>query len=442
MIEIQFALDVIDQWVYYTLVYAVFLVGYLYVYRKIYWGIFDPMFLSITNMVGSAFCVFYLQESNMLQAKYGWSFISTEIALLLGLFIANRLPFKSETSTYLIPDETVDKRTNIKEFDIFALLVCLSYLIVEFISFKVVGIVLLKKGVNHVSAFQEYGILRACIKSLRTIATIVIFYKILILGKKPSYFEILCGLVLIFGVLTSGSKSSILSFFFTYFMMSYPLVYQKRRNKIKLPLPLIISIALFPVIIVGIVTDTEPIVALQQVYYRILASGDVFLLGYHDEVMKTITETNYLKYLLYPGWGSILKNIGIGIEPPVVVGVDVFKYYNPESDGGANGRHNYLGLHFFGFWGAIVHSILIGVLIGVIRQYFKKMNPFDSSYFKYILFTILALNAAYFIDDVIIFSNYNFWTILFFIITYVVTKLIYIPLKSIAEIKYNGLKHA
>ncbi len=43
---------------------------------------------------------------------------------------------------------------------------------------------------------------------------------------------------------------------------------------------------------------------------RLIGSGDIFVMGYNDDVIRHISANSSLQYILYPGWGSILKTIG------------------------------------------------------------------------------------------------------------------------------------
>ncbi|MCE7065376.1 hypothetical protein [Dyadobacter sp. CY326] len=419
---------VFDQLEFYAAMYLLFIAIYLVLYWKVFWGILDPMFYSIINLVGGAFCVWLLNYQGSLKPLYLNSFITTEIGLIVGFLLSMYLPVL-KLSPSKSPFDDVSDAQIVSEFDVFAFLISCTYIVVEFISIATVGIIIFSQEENHASAFGDHGILRTFVASYRIIMTSVLFYKRIVLKRSWTVFEIVSLLVLLFGVLTSGSKSSILTFVFLYFIISYPLINAGKIQKIKVSLPFLIILMSFPIAVIMIKVGANPATAAQQVYLRLLASGDIFLLGYNDEIMAGLSESSFFKYAFYPGWGSILKNLGFAITPPRLIGSDIFEYYtNALEGGGPNARHNYLALHFFGLNGAPFYSLAIGLFIGFIRNTFRQINPYQVSYFSYLVAVIFAYQAPSLIDDINVFTNFIFWSLLFLVVSYVATKLIYVIL--------------
>lgn len=427
-----FVRAILDNWLYYGAIYAGFLCVYLFLYRKIYWGILDPLLLTVVNLTGGAFCVYFLYSDEALKPVYGWSFLGTEIALFLGLTIAAYIPVvKLGGNTNKVESPT----QGISEFDIFLFVLCTAYVLVELINLKTVGIVLLNKEENHVSAYEGHGIIRAFLLSYRTLVIMSLYYKIIYLKKRFTLFELFICFVLLLDITTSGSKSAIVVFFVTYFLITYPMVVQGRMSTIKLSLPLIIVLLSFPVAIVMISVGADASSAIQQVGLRLMASGDIFLLGYYDDVMDSIQESSFFKYAFYPGWGTILKNLGFEITPPEPIGVDVFAFYSGRRTSGANGRYNYLAYHFFGLWGGIIYALIIGLLVGYLRSMFKNLNPLNMNYYSFLFMVVLISCSTRLIDDILLFGNTSFWALLFLTVSYVVAKILYMVLQVVTRTK-------
>jgi hypothetical protein len=319
----------------------------------------------------------------------------------------------------------------ISEFDLFCFIVCAAYLLIEAINLQTVGIVLLNTEENHVSAYTEHGIIRALLTSFRTLVTLALYYKIIFLKKKLNLFEVFICFILLVDVATTGSKSSIITFFVLYFLITFPLVQQGHLKTMKLSIPMMLLLASFPIAIVMISVGADVNSATQQVGLRLMSSGDIFLLGYYDDVMNSIQETSFLKYAFYPGWGTILKTLGFEITPPEVIGVDVFAYYTNRRTSGANGRYNYLAYHFFGLWGGIAYSLVIGLLVGYLRNMFKVLNPLNMNYFSFLFMVVLMSCTTRLIDDLLLFGNTAFWSLMFLIVSYVVAKILYLVLQVI-----------
>jgi len=423
-----FVRAVLDNWLYYGAIYAGFLCLYLFLYRKIYWGILDPLLITVVNLTGGAFCVYFLYSDQALKPIYGWSFVGTEIALLLGLTLAAYIPvlkLGGDTNKLEIPNQ------GISEFDIFLFVVCIAYVFVEAVNLKTVGIVLLNSEQNHVSAYEGHGIIRAFLVSYRTLVIMALYYKLIYLKKRLNLFELFICFVLLIDIATSGSKSSIVVFFVTYFLITYPMVVQGRMKTIKLSLPLMAVLLSFPIAIVMISVGANPSSAIQQVGLRLMSSGDIFLLGYYDDVMDSIQESSFLKYAFYPGWGTILKNLGFEITPPEPIGVDVFAFYTGRRTSGANGRYNYLAYHFFGLWGGIIYALVIGLLVGYLRNTYKKLNPLNMNYYSFLFMVVLISCSTRLIDDILLFGNTSFWALLFLTVSYVVAKILYMVLQVV-----------
>lgn|GEM_PF-1440002 len=427
-----FVRAILDNWLFYGSIYAGLLCLYLFLYRKIYWGILDPFLITVINLTGGAFCVYFLYSDQTLKPIYGWSFLGTEIALFLGMTIAAYIPvikFGGDTNKLEIPTR------GISEFDLFVFVVCTAYLIVEAVNLKTVGVVLLSTEHNHVSAYEGHGIVRAFLVSYRSLVIMTLYYKILYLKQRLNLFELFICFAVLLDIATSGSKSSIVVFFVTYFLITYPMVAQGRMSTIKISWPLMAVLLSFPIAIVMISVGADASSAIQQVGLRLMSSGDIFLLGYYDDVMDSIQESSFLKYAFYPGWGTILKNLGFEIIPPEPIGVDVFAYYSGRRTSGANGRYNYLAYHFFGLWGGIVYALIIGLLLGYLRSIYKNLNPINMNYYSFLFIVVLISCSTRLVDDLLLFGNTSFWALLFLTVSYVVAKILYMVLQVITGSK-------
>lgn len=423
-----FVSPILDNWLKYGTIYAVIICVYLLIYRKIYWGIFDPMFFTTLNLAASAFCVYFLYADDKLKPVYGWSFIGTEIALFLGLLIGSAVPALHMGRQR---EKLVTNGKGITEFDLFVFIVCIAYVIVEAINLKTVGIVLLDTENNHVSAYGGHGIIRAFLVSFRTLVILTLYYKTLVSKQRLNAFEIFICLILLVDLATSGSKGGIVTFFALYFLTTYPLMLHGHIKKIKISWPLLLILAAFPIGVVMISVGADASSAVQQVALRLMASGDIFLLGYYDDVFASIQESSFFKYAFYPGWGTILKNLGFDIVPPEPIGVDVFEFYSNRRTSGANGRYNYLAYHFFGLWGGFVYALIIGIIVGYIRKLYTKLDPSKVGYFGFIFMVTLISCSSRLIDDILLFGNTSFWALFFLIWCCIGAKTLHLVLRAL-----------
>ncbi|WP_307143542.1 O-antigen polymerase [Siphonobacter sp. SORGH_AS_1065] len=399
------------------------------------------MFFTILNMISSAVCVFMLYNEDYLDTKYGLSFITTEVSLLIGLYLGTFMGNKVNISK--LQNHKPHSEDSYSVFTTFSYIAFSIYTISEFVNIRTLGMALFTDDsdtVTHVNIYDGHGILMAFVTSYRLIVSFTLLYKAFVLKRKLSFIDILVGFILLISTAMSGSKSAIFSFFFQYTIMVFPLVVKGQAKRIKLSLITITSFIAFPLIIIMTLTGTDLKTAIDLLYLRILISGDIFLLGYNDEVMSTIQEKSFIHYAFYPGWGTILKYMGLNVKAPEIIGVDVFDYYynvrTVGSNTGANSRYNYIALHFFGFYGAIIYSFLIGIFIAMVRSMFKKVDYKNNSFLSYLFYAMMAFFSNLLIDDIILFSNFMFWRILFLILTY------FAAIMTVKMLKLSNYEHS
>ncbi|WP_309705944.1 O-antigen polymerase [Siphonobacter sp. SORGH_AS_0500] len=383
-------------------------------------------------MISSAVCVYFLYNEGYLDSKYKWSFITTEIAFFIGIYSSMYVPkikvFKNSYDTVIEKDKAL--------FEVFATIVCVIYIVSESINIKSLGLALFSSDemINHVNIYEGHGILMAFVTSYRLILAFTIFYKTFLLKKSLNLINIVAISLLCIATLANGSKSAIFGLFFQYFVIVYPAVLKGEAKQIKLSIFNLALFISFPVVIIMILAGTDFNSAVSLLYLRVLISGDIFLLGYNDDVLASINEKSFIHYAFYPGWGTILKYLGFNIKPPEIIGVDVFDYYYSVRENGtntgANSRYNYISLHFFGFYGAIVYSAIIGFIVGYLRELYKIIDFKKIKFFYYFIMAIMAFFSHLLIDDIIMFSNYMFWRIFFLSITYVFSLVLYEIIKT------------
>lgn len=345
-----FIADLIEQAYIYVPILFCFIIIYLFVFRKKIWGILDPLFLAVVSMAASSFCVFVLWMNNWIKWEYILSFLCTELAFVIGFF----LPKMKETFSSNINVE--------KSFlSIFTKLSgCIAFLLQMYV-FSIIGFVIFQDGVNHLSVFDGHGILKAFLTSTRMIFFIAFFLKRKL--NKVGMFDYFCFFVLILGLLLSGSKSSFLEPITLYFIIEY-FFYVKTgvgKRNIQINKMFLLLLACFPICVIGAKDGVSVGNAMVLYLGRIIGYGDIFVMGYDQDVIQYISADSFIKYIFYPGWGSILKMIGFDITPPIVIGVDIYDYYYGITTAGPNARLNFLSYYFLGFWGGFAFLLFAGI---------------------------------------------------------------------------------
>ncbi|WP_419801107.1 O-antigen polymerase [Mucilaginibacter sp.] len=414
----EFFILIYQDLYFYGTIYLLFLLLYFFIFKNEIWGILDPLLLETISMGSAAFCVFVLAYLNSIKYKYLFSFVATELGLIIGIKISKYLP-------KIIFKNPIFKNQNPNSFAIFLFITEILSLTMEIISLVTIGIVVLNENINHVSAYEGFGIIKAFLFSSRSILFTSLIYKKFHLKKKYSIFDIICFIIMFLGTVTNGSKSAILSFFSIYFISIYPDVYNGIRRKLKINFLLILAIVSFPLLVITLTSNRNLLSSLLALFGRFVASGDVFVLGYNDAVLKHIKESSFFRYVFYPGFGTILKTIGISITPPSIIGYDINEYWYNNREVGPNARHNYLGLVFFGYYWSILYSSLLGFIFGYARKLYKNSNPAKQNYAVHIFLVLFILYAFTIITDINVFLNNIFWITALIIIIFGMSKVFF-----------------
>ena len=301
----------------------------------------------------------------------------------------------------------------------FGLILGIITLLIQLYGLKTTGLIVLNEEVNHLSVYDGLGPLKAFLFSLRTLFFIYFFYKRKI--HSLSFFDWSVFIVVIFGIITSGSKSGIMTPVTLYFIVEY---YFKRKFGVpfkRIKKSVLVCILLFPIVVILLHDRGNIIQSLMILFARFAANGDIYVLGFNDTVIKNISDTSFLKYIFYPGWGTILKTIGFDITPPEGLGVNIYRQYYNIYDSGPNTRLNYLLYYFFNTPLGCLFSFCAGKIVRFVRENYAKNK---SNFFLFFVSTIMYCNILSIISDINIFLNNTFWALFSFFFIYFVSQLV------------------
>lgn len=409
----SYILFISEQWYLYIplLILVIFL--YLCLFRKYIWSIFDPLFVTAITMGSAAFVVFSLWLNDFVDPKYVTSFLCTEIFFIIGFFwVSNYFSVNVKTFSSL--------SVNILFVKMFAFITGLLASVLQFYIFYQLGFGLFREGVNHVSIFDGFGALKAFQEASSTIYFISFFYK-----KRISvlrFFDYLFFLVLIIAILLSGSKAGLLRPVAIFFIVEYYFYRKTGKNIVHVKLIYLLCLSLFPLLVIITIDNVGFFQSILLFGIRLIGSGDIFVMGYDDDVVRHISANSFWQYIFYPGWGSILKTIGFSITPPPIIGVDIYNYHYGLTNAGPNTRLNFLAYYFFGtFWGSMFAGF-IGFFVGYVRS---KFGQNKHNFFVFFLSIILYLNIFSLVADINFFLNNFFWDCIILTLLYLLTQIVY-----------------
>jgi hypothetical protein len=385
---------------------------YLHLFRKSFSSLIDPLFLGVLAQAFSAAVVFILYFSKNIDSYFFYSFISTEIAFLVGCFALFRPPALSKVDVSLFADRR-------EEFRIFCVVFYGFFLLFSALYLKSAGFVLFRSE-SRLLIMQDLGVVSWFIDILWAAAPLLFFLKRYVFNLRSFADYIVLGLSMVF-LLTKGGKSDFLPFIFSVFLASYIFSIAPLKRTLNF------LIILTPVLLILATTITLAIWNVNAnvvsfVFERFILFGDVFFQGYNQTFFDSLPDSGFFPYFFSSIYAFLCHALGFVPEPKVIMGYEMSKfYYGIEEGMGPNARHNILGLYLFGPYVAVVFSFLVGLLLAVLRRglWLEKGWIFIFLYavvsiFAYVLMIDPSLAVGYFIKIVVVMGSMILVSLLIF----------------------------
>lgn len=374
------------------IILSIFLfIGYLILYRKFIYSIVDPLFIFVFTTAFSSVLVMQVLTSWVDIAH----FFLCQISLWLGFLFSNK---KKQVLLNNNCNTTFDfKDIRILEYTTYILL--FFYVLSNLIVAQVKGFALLSENPSSakVSYFQNgFGIFRKVNWGIGTFISTSLFFLYL---KKNSIWFLYFLLVVILFTSLEGSKSSLLRILFSIGAVFYHPAFKYKRSllkKFKQYLPLSFA-AVLSVFFTVLIKENDTIDnALIAFIRRLLYSADSVLFFFNSANIEYFSKFSFFEYisrLTNPILGffriqpyqEALGNIMVentlppGVYPDVIVGPNTPFYIE--------------GRIYFGFWGAILYSLLVGYIYGYLRSYYFSIVSANAFVFVYLSSFVQLANA-------------------------------------------------
>ncbi|TRX13394.1 O-antigen polymerase [Flavobacterium gawalongense] len=397
-----------------------FILHYL-LFRKQVKSFFDPYFLAV---ISSVFCftdVLFLFIVNKISTYLLSSYVLTQVGFVLGFYtfkIKKKILSGDDKKNYI---EKVNSR-NVIAFYFFSFI----YLFNQCLIYKLKGIPLFMESYLETFASGGGSGVLGRVSDVTSIIGLYSFFLVIKIDKFriseiPKYIILVLYFVTFF---LSGSKS-VFFLVFTVFWCHIAFLKTKKGNYemysmlLKNNMKFILGFTLvFLLIIIYTQTSihTENIEdranPLFGLLLRFVHSGDIYWYAYPNNVYLQIPNNQWFAALFNDTLGFL--RIMDWKDLPQVIGI-TFKNIHHPSDipSGPNGRHNVFGLIYFGFFGSILFSYCIGLILSFIRNklsLFLSNNFFGGAVFTYLITKSAALDSdpmltiTYFNNVIFIFS--------------------------------------
>jgi len=396
---VSFGLLLSDHMLLYSGILIASIIFYVSLFRKFYLSVLDPFMFSLLYSVFGFSVVWFLVCTDNINSRYLASYLFTQVAFWAGLFTFR--PLKKQqvmapAKMWLLEDQDIlEKSLFIVSSGI--------YIAAQLLSYKVIGIPLLIG--SHIDLYNGSGGWGLLGRLLDIVKSCAIFMLIGFLFKRQSslffhvykYFFLL--IVLVFFAL-AGSKGEFMALGFLVFCF---LLLNANRLKAammgmrKLEFIIIGAALCFAFFTIMVLPDSENIGYSNTGYFafRLVSSGDAYFFAYPNGNIEQISGAHPFLAL----FGDLFSTVRIipRDQQPQVLGLQLFRMFSDmDVITGPNARQNVFGYVYFGFFGCIIFSYIIGFTLGIVRNklfYLLRTNIFGQLAFVYLYLNLSAIET-------------------------------------------------
>lgn len=360
-----------NQSLYYLLLLFSMIV-YAIIYWKYYISIIDPSFLEVISSMFGFSVVLLLWFTDNISLHYFSSFLVSQIAFWMGFIYISKKRNSWSGSMLKVKDEK-----NMLKCIFFISLIL--YVATTILGYIVLGIPILAESRLDITAKAQNGMGFLSRFSYLSIICIYCTLHFRLLKSQDKIVKIMQVITILFFCVTSvltGSKGAFLRLAFVYFCFiilnrEYDKKLYKSLKKTQLYFMCLGILAAFSVII--ITTEGNIWSGISVFLLRLIGSGDVYWLGYPNGMVEDVPYKNPFIVLFQSFLGFFRIVSHTDFPEPIGYTLSSF-FYDKTSLTGANARHNIFGYVYFGFYGGIVFSFILGWIIGFIRNMFVNMK--------------------------------------------------------------------
>lgn len=347
----------------YCLVVILVGAGFVKLFQKHIYSVFDPFFYFI--VLTEAFCcsvMIFLAFYELAELTDLIYYFFSELALFVGILL-----FSSDKKVQNI---AIAKDANLLKilFHLSALL----FIALNLIVYTQRGIPLLSE--NRLETFNIGGGFGFISRVLDVLLIIIIYYLMDVLRirkwKLLEWFVVVA--VTLFQVL-SGAKSAVLTIVFIAVLYTiYTGIDDRRIVEINKRLLKFFFLAVIGFLVIAkiqmsdVEIDGKSLGLLDQAALRFVNNGDAFVYAYADKLINYLDGKNPLA-ALFREYLSFFRLASIEMLPEHIGSQLVHLSYGSSSTFQTNAKHNIFGYVNFGYIGGIIYSFFLGLFIGSSR---------------------------------------------------------------------------
>ncbi|MFC4233115.1 O-antigen polymerase [Parasediminibacterium paludis] len=424
--------DFRELWIIIGQSFLLFLLFFL-LYKKFIFSIFDPLFFFLITQA------FSVELSILtLNSLYFLHIIFCELFFFLGFIVLapSKRKFKHIEIGHLLKVTS----SSLEYLNVFLNISLIIIIISNIYLFSQSGIILLAKDPSEskVTTFSEGGGLGV----VRRINWGVLYFSGLISvflylkTNKTSY--LIKFLIIIFVSSLSGSKGALL--FYIQALPFFAILYKGKSvfNKIKKLIYVLIPVSCALVLYILFTISKDVDATFFALGYRFLYFGDAILFYYDQYSLKHFTSYSMLNFL----WDELSSPLALfrltNYEIPLGYKLVMFREnINTIPVFGPNVPFYVKGHIYFGYFGALLYSFSLGIIVGYLRRYFylllMRLKESVTSIFAFVFIIFINLLLFGIAQDSTLFFGTLFDTIIFSIPILVLTYIFLYPKRLLSE---------
>ncbi len=415
----SFDIIVKENLILYFILFILITLIYIFIIRKQIFSIFDPLLFFALESSGAFATIVILKENYLINDKFFYSFILSEMAFIIGLVIVKKRKKQIDIHNYC----NYSNRRNILFF-----LASITYFFVQMKFYYSYGIPILRNTteISLLDLEEKSGILKKILNSLMPIIILCSIDFFVKQNKKniiSKMMYISMSIFLIISLLLSGWKSNILVVIFLFSIYMFFMYGENNKyninnlkiNKMNKKISVLLILAIISALVIINYTYVQNSVDSPGFYLlkRFFLSGDIFIYSYTDSLLfQSIEKGNFFCNIIASTFIGKIINFYFPKSIVMALGVQVYQLATGNVFiTGPNPRHNFTGLIYFGVFGGIIYSFIIGLVTSFIRNYLY--NKGERSLYKFIISCTVIYYITYAHVDL---SSLCFTQIYYFII--------------------------
>jgi oligosaccharide repeat unit polymerase len=360
----------------YSVTLVITLAVYLILFRKQINSFFDPLFFAVVFAAFAASDVVFLWWLDVIEPRYFIQFFATEAAFFIGLTMFRpakppRSPIKNAGKrSYFVVWHGGEKQLLI----VLYVLSGITFVVTQAITYAIRGIpILYRSRLEYYSVGGGIGALDRILNITWFTSCYLLMYCLAAKVRVPRVFHAFIGVALVTSALLSGSKSTFTAMLFAAFYFRFLRRGESdqssfHRSLAKAQKMMFVSTIAASMLVIGVQAATgDPAVLIESLAVRFASFGDVNFMAYPSHVVDSVPKSSpFLAVfgdMLAPfrlvSYDKTPEPLGFLLHR-IVYGFDDFT--------GPNARHNVFGLVYFGFVGSILFSLILGMIVGFIRN--------------------------------------------------------------------------